>query len=444
MTRTAPVTSSAGAALAALVFAALAATVSPPTASAEQPPAPCHPNPNAAADSAAVAARGDVAKLPQPLKDRLVRLADRPTPSRRSRRSPRRTSPSQLFQYYLLDTTGLRAQRLHRRRSRRQRPGDAHRDRRQLRPADDRRRAPGASSRSRACRPIPNDPRAFIDVFTDISRLFVINNESGWYEGWMIHDLARRARRPRRDATATRSSARSLPADADALAQTMGQRQQRARQRSSRRRRAAALPERERSLPRPRRPTSCRSSSAWARTTPCSRATRTRTGSSTTRPTGSTRSTSCRSPAASRRRRLRRLRTARSARCSRSCPGSGPAGVDEQARSCYGDNPNLPARSRQVRRRRSTRSASSASASSRAASRNEIFLDVYERLASFEPGSPFPQRLFDAYAAEVARVDTNGDGIISAVEGRHRHARRTASPTTRACSSRRPRSTASR
>src|SRR5207245_11294122 len=39
---------------------------------------------------------------------------------------------------------------------------------------------------------LPTDPNnifAFIDVFTDISGLFVINNESGWYEGWMIHDL---------------------------------------------------------------------------------------------------------------------------------------------------------------------------------------------------------------------------------------------------------------
>jgi len=35
----------------------------------------------------------------------------------------------------------------------------------------------------------PNDPHAFIDVFTDISGMFVINNESGWYEGWMIHDM---------------------------------------------------------------------------------------------------------------------------------------------------------------------------------------------------------------------------------------------------------------
>ena len=39
----------------------------------------------------------------------------------------------------------------------------------------------------------PNDVDAFIDIFTDMSGLFVINNESGWYEGWMIHDLTRAA-----------------------------------------------------------------------------------------------------------------------------------------------------------------------------------------------------------------------------------------------------------
>ncbi|HEY9023759.1 MAG TPA: hypothetical protein VIP05_05625 [Burkholderiaceae bacterium] len=44
----------------------------------------------------------------------------------------------------------------------------------------------------------PNDVRAFIDVFTDLSGLFVINNESGWYEGWMIHNL--RVAPRRRDA----------------------------------------------------------------------------------------------------------------------------------------------------------------------------------------------------------------------------------------------------
>jgi len=49
---------------------------------------------------------------------------------------------------------------------------------------------------------------------------------------------------------------------------------------------------------------------------------------------------------------------------------------------------------------------------------NEMFLDVYERPASFEPTNHnLQRRLFDAYAAEVARVDKNHDGIISAVEG---------------------------
>jgi hypothetical protein len=53
----------------------------------------------------------------------------------------------------------------------------------------------------------------------------------------------------------------------------------------------------------------------------------------------------------------------------------------------------------------------------------EIFLDVFERLASFEPNeNDLNRRLFDAYAAEVARVETtikDGviDGIISAAEG---------------------------
>ena len=45
---------------------------------AEQPPPPCHPNPNAAADRLTVANRGDIVKLPDPFKERLVRLADRP------------------------------------------------------------------------------------------------------------------------------------------------------------------------------------------------------------------------------------------------------------------------------------------------------------------------------------------------------------------------------
>ena len=63
---------------------------------------------------------------------------------------------------------------------------------------------------------------------------------------------------------------------------------------------------------------------------------------------------------------------------------------------------------------------------------NEIYLDVYARPASFEHGvENLQRRLFDAYAAEVARVDQNHDGIISAVEGDiegHEHETRAPAP----------------
>jgi hypothetical protein len=74
---------------------------------AEQPPPPCHPNPNAAADRDAVASRGDVVRVPQALKDRLIRLADRPHTYLPLQAFAEADQPSQLFQYYLLDTEGF-------------------------------------------------------------------------------------------------------------------------------------------------------------------------------------------------------------------------------------------------------------------------------------------------------------------------------------------------
>jgi hypothetical protein len=63
----------------------------------------------------------------------------------------------------------------------------------------------------------PNDPRAFIDIFTDHSGLFVINNEAGWYEGWMIQDiLVPPMAEPRTDGTAQFGT--MTPADAAVLA----------------------------------------------------------------------------------------------------------------------------------------------------------------------------------------------------------------------------------
>jgi hypothetical protein len=49
---------------------------------------------------------------------------------------------------------------------------------------------------------------------------------------------------------------------------------------------------------------------------------------------------------------------------------------------------------------------------------NEIYLDVYERPAAFEPNvQNLQRRLFDAYAAEVRRVSGNDDGIVTAAQG---------------------------
>src|SRR5882724_5113767 len=172
----------------ALMLAMSAALLSPPRGYAEQPPAPCHANPNAAADSAAVASRGDVVNLPQPLKDRLIQLADRPHSYLPMQTFAEADGPSQLFQYYLLDTTGFEPNVF---------TGilPGVNDHVQLTVTGGNCGLSTIGAVRVALEPKPglptdpNDPRAFNDVFTDISPLFVINNESGWYEGWMIHDI---------------------------------------------------------------------------------------------------------------------------------------------------------------------------------------------------------------------------------------------------------------
>ena len=83
-------------------------------------------------------------------------------------------------------------------------------------------------------------------------------------------------------------------------------------------------------------------------------------------------------------------------------PGSGPSGVQNDPVR-YGDNPNTAC----CRRPRDPDQFDADDDAQRefrerfipSGLANEIFLDVFERLASFEPGvTRFPQRLFDAYA----------------------------------------------
>ncbi|WP_237077281.1 hypothetical protein [Myxococcus xanthus] len=48
----------------------------------------------------------------------------------------------------------------------------------------------------------------------------------------------------------------------------------------------------------------------------------------------------------------------------------------------------------------------------------EVFLNVFQRLDSFQPGvTNLEQRLVAAYKAAITVADTNGDGIIQAAEG---------------------------
>ena len=63
-----------------------------------------HPNPFAAQDEARVRQRGDVRKLPEPLKRALGELAEEPHSYLPLTAFAEADKPSQLFQYYLLDT----------------------------------------------------------------------------------------------------------------------------------------------------------------------------------------------------------------------------------------------------------------------------------------------------------------------------------------------------
>src|SRR6059058_4926283 len=155
---------------------------------AEQPPPPCHPNRRAALDMETVANRGDIRNLPAELKERLVRLAGRPHSVLPVQAFNEADQPSQLFQYYLLDTAGFEPNVFTTRI-----PGVN--DAVELSVTGSNCGLPTIGTVRVVLEPKPglptdpNDPNAFIDVFTDIDPLFVINNESGWYEGWMIHDL---------------------------------------------------------------------------------------------------------------------------------------------------------------------------------------------------------------------------------------------------------------
>jgi hypothetical protein len=385
-------------------------------ARAEQPPAPCHPNPNATADSAAVAGRGDVVNLPQELKDRLVRLADRPHTYLPLQVFNEADDPSQLFQYYLLDTTGFE-------------PNvfttifPGVNDHVQLTATGGNCGLPTVGAVRVVLEPKPglptdpNDPRAFNDVFTDISPLFVINNESGWYEGWMIHDITvPDVAAPRKDGHAQFGTITRR--DAEILAR-MGTGNNVPGHVFTVDGRAPHLPSASDHFPDVQTNVvpineSMGAYNAFQQSDVHSYWEFNYLGTNWIHPlyelpfTGGFSDNFGQAPDAFQDGEIGKLQSI--------VPGPGPSG-EQQRPQVVGDNPNLPRDPDKfdgdVDAQREFRERGVPSGLA-----NEIYLDVYERRASFEPNvGNLQQRLFDAYAAEVKRVSENDDGIITAAQG---------------------------
>lgn len=390
---------------------------------ADQPPAPCRPNPNANSDMATVRNRGDIKSLPDPLKDRLVQMAERPhsqlptqafAEAHFANGTPK---PSQLFQYYLLDTEGFEPN-----------PftsliGGVN-DTAMLTGTGANCGLPTVGVVRVVVEPkpgLPTDPnnvRAFIDIFTDISGLFVINNESGWYEGWMIHDLMVPPvdNRPRSDGHARFGAL--LRTDANKL-NAMGSGNNVPGNIFTMDGNPAHFPNESDDFPNIQTnvvPIQL-SMGAWNTLQQADGHAYWEFNYTTNwiHPlyelpfTGGIPGT---------------FASGEVGVLQSIVPGSGPNGIKNNPVD-YGDNPNNKGVLQGSGPRDPDKFDAGLDSQREFRQRfipsglaNEIFLDVYERLASFEPQvTDFKQRLFDAYAAEVARVDSNGDGVISAHEG---------------------------
>ena len=356
-------------------------------------------------DARTVAERGDVRNLPGPLKRRLVELAKHPHSFLPTTAFSEAPTPSQLFQYYLIDTVNFQPNIFTS-----VVPG-----------INDGGFATAANAANgglptigsvrvelepKAGKPTdPNDVRAAIDVFTDISGLFVINNESGWYEGWMIRDM----RVPRIASPLPGGRAQYFtmtPADAAALA-AMGSGHNVPGNIFTGDGNAVRFPA---------------ATDLWptiqANTVPFPVSIGTfnaqqqsdihaywefNPGTDWVFPhyelpfTGGVPGTFAGGLQYS---------------YASVIAGSGPSGVSNN-KIVYGDNPNNP---------RDPDRAEGTTPETRnrfipSGLTEEILLNVFVRVTSFEPSvTDVGQRLLDSYAQEVARVDQNGDGVISFAE----------------------------
>jgi hypothetical protein len=371
---------------------------------------PAHPNPNAELDEFIVTHRGDVIQLPNPLKHRLGEMAERPHTFLPIQAFAEADKPSQLFQYYLLDSKSFQPNVFSA-----VLPGQN--DQAQLTAFGCNGGIPTIGSVRVVVEPkpgLPTDPnnvRAFIDLFTDLSCLFVINNESGWYEGWMIHDITvPNAAPPRADGHA--QFGMLLDADVKALAK-MGMGNNKPGAIFTMDGNAVHFPSAQDHFPDVQTNVvpiqeSMGAYNAMQQSDVHSYWEFNYEGTNWIHPLYELPFTGGIPPA---------FENGDLGKLSSIVPGPGPSGTPNSPIK-FGDDPNAPrdpdrfegTDTSDAQREFRERGIPSGLA-------NEVYLDVYERVVSFEPGVPFPKRLFDAYAAEVARVDSDGDGVISALEG---------------------------
>jgi hypothetical protein len=382
-----------------------------------------HGNGNGEQDERRVRNREDVINLPGPLKFTLGELAERPHTYAPMRAFAEADQPSQLFEYYLLNTRNFQPNIFTS-----VIPGvNDHAIPTAANAANGRLPTFGAVRVVLEPKPgLPTDPddiESFIDIFTDISGLFVINNESGWYEGWMIHDLVVPAVAPPR-ASGNAQFGKMTAADAAAIA-AMGAHHNvpgklmtidgnPVRYPSA----GDRFPGRQSNLV----PISL-SMGAYNCTqqSDCHSYWEFNEYTDWVFPlyelpfTGGVPGT---------------FADGLQYNLQSLIPGSGPRGVsnnDSPLKQMYGDdpqNPRDPDRGPNASPEDPDRPVTNDDDQKETRLRfipsalaNEILLDVLVRVQSFEPGvHDLGRRLFDAYAAEVARVDANHDGVLTFVE----------------------------
>jgi hypothetical protein len=375
-------------------------------------PPPCHVNASGFIDELTVFNRGDVEFLPSPLRNRLTEIAGRPHSVLPVQARAEANLRSRLFQYYLLDTTGFEPNVFTT-----IIPGVNDAAMLTVTGANCGLSTIGAVRVVLEPKPDlptdPNDPRAFIDVFTDIDGLFVINNESGWYEGWMIHDLTVAPVAPPRDGGPASGHAQFgtlLQADADAIGGLGAHHNQTVAATFTMDGNDVAFPATSDHFPDHQTNVVPIQLSMGAfnalQQADAHGYWEFNYQTNWIHPlyelpfTGGIPGT---------------FEAGQIGALQSIVPGPGPAGTPNDPVQ-FGDNPGLPRDpdkfDADVDAQREFRQRFIPSGLA-----NEIFLDTYERLASFEPGVAFPMRLFDAYKFEVGLVDTDGDGIVSAGEG---------------------------